>query len=131
MKMLLSNPYLSGVIFGGATIGVVSLWPSKPALGLLATILGLALGVYIGSFSYDQRFNKGFQEIVVAVFLMVFIILGFWISPLYLAAAWLLHPLWDWMHHFKKVHTRINRWIPPFCGVYDVIVAVYIVVRWF
>jgi P-type Cu2+ transporter len=39
--------------------------PAEPALGLLTAILGLALGVYIGSFSNEDRFTKGRQEIAV------------------------------------------------------------------
>lgn len=40
--------------------------PAEPALGLLTAILGLAVGVYIGSFSNEDRFTKGRQEIAVA-----------------------------------------------------------------
>ncbi len=47
-------------------------------------------------------------------------------SPLLLAAGYAAHGLWDLVHHPRGVTTPVRSWYPPFCVVFDVVLAVFI-----
>lgn len=134
MTRLESSPVrtalVAGVALGAFTVAVASLLPSGAALGLLAVILGLAVGAYLGSFAARDGRAGGAVELAVGLGFVVLAVLGLWLDPLFLAAGWLLHAAWDGLHHAGKVPSRIGAWVPPFCAAYDLIVAAYIVVRW-
>jgi hypothetical protein len=47
-------------------------------------------------------------------------------SPLVLAAGYVAHAAWDAVHHPRALSTTVRRWYPPFCMVFDVAVAAFI-----
>ena len=54
--------------------------------------------------------------------------LGLWWTSLWIAVGYVLHGVWDYLHHPRRIRTGIRRWFPPFCATFDLLVAVYILV---
>lgn len=111
-----------------ATVVPVALFLSKLAgLQFLAVMLGFVGAVYFGFAIADGRVRSLVVEVPVAG---VFLALGagaLWAdSPLLLAAAYAAHGVWDVVHHPRAVTTPVRSWYPPFCVVYDVVIAAFI-----
>lgn len=47
---------------------------------------------------------------------------------LLIAAGWGAHAVWDLMHHVRDI--VVPRWWSEFCGVFDLVVAVTILIAW-
>ena len=59
-------------------------------------------------------------------------LLGVWISPWFIPAAFLAHGLWDYAHH-NRANLRlvsIPQWYIPWCVIIDVIVGIGLIVLW-
>jgi len=128
-ELELSGPTGAAVGLGLALATVLPLFLLSKLAGLqlLAVQLGFVAAVYFGFAIADGRVRSLLSEVPVAG---VFLALGagaLWAdSPLLLAAAYAAHALWDLVHHPRAVTTRIRSWYPPFCVVYDVVVAAFI-----
>lgn len=51
-------------------------------------------------------------------------------SPLWLAAGWALHVAWDVGLHSAVATPFVPSWYPPLCVGFDLIVALWIAIRW-
>ena len=119
-----------GAILAVVTAVIVMLLPKPQALDLLALILVFAAAVYIGFVLLDCRRKERILELAAFSLCAAAALLGLWFSPLILAAGFLAHGLWDSLHHPKAIQTRVVQWVPPFCLIYDWLVAVFIVWWW-
>jgi hypothetical protein len=121
---------VQGLALSVATLLVVWTLPRPVALDLLAVLLGVIAGVYVGFAIHDGRTRAKIVEgIGVAVFLG-FAMMGLWSSPHWLAAGYFLHILWDYAHHPRAIPTKTVAWYPTACLVYDGLLGAYILYTW-
>jgi len=115
----------------GAILSVVAMfglhWPlQSEALNGLALFLALTACIYPGALlAQPARRTLVAAELAVCIAVFAAAWLGIAHHPLWLAAGYLAHGVWDWGHHAGHIATRTARWFPPACGVFDVAVAAY------
>lgn len=115
----------------GAILAVVAItglhWPLRSeALNGLALFLALTACVYPGALLAQSTASAtAASELAVGIAVFAAAWLGVAHDPLWLAAGYLAHGIWDWGHHAGRIPTRTARWFPPACGVFDVTVAAY------
>ncbi len=126
MKVL--GPVLVGLGLAIATIVVAQLLPTDRTLMLLAVILGASASVYAGAALAEQHADNIRLETTVFVILSVAAVLGLWFSPWFLVGGYVAHGVWDFFHHPHRIGAKAGPWFPPFCGAYDLIVGLFIVV---
>jgi hypothetical protein len=51
------------------------------------------------------------------------------LGVLLIALGWGAHAVWDLVHHVRNA--VVPRWWSEFCGVFDLVVAVTILLKWF
>jgi hypothetical protein len=128
-QLQLTGPVGAAVGLGLALATVLPLLLLSELAGMqfLAVQLGFVAAVYFGFAIADGRVRSLLTEVPVAG---VFLAVGagaLWAdSPLLLAAGYAAHAVWDVLHHPRAVHTEVRGWYPPFCVVYDVIVAAFV-----
>jgi len=98
------------------------------SLDLLALILAASGGVYWGVAASETRKGIRAMEGGAGLAFVAMAMLGLWWTSLWIAAGYVLHGVWDLMHHPRRIHTGIRRWFPPFCATFDLLVALYIIV---
>ena len=95
---------------------------------LLAIVLVIAGGAYVGFAVAGNASGLWFlAELVQAVALGAFALLGLRGSPYWLAAGWAIHPLWDVVLHYLGAGRAFapEAWAIS-CVSFDLLVAVYI-----
>jgi len=124
-------PPLQGLAAAFATLGIAALLPASQRLDLLALVLALTAGIYMGFGFLDGRPLQKALEVAVGLAFLAAALVGAQGRPLVLAGAWVAHVAWDLAHHPRRgVTTEIARWVPPFCLVYDLAIAAAIVLWW-
>lgn len=121
---------LAGAFLAGVTISLIMGLSRSRAFGLLAILLAGMATVYLGAALSEGRREHMLMESLVAGVFVMFATLGVWGSPLFLVVGYLAHGLWDLAHHRNRVPTQIVAWWPPFCLVYDWVMAGAICLRW-
>jgi hypothetical protein len=97
---------------------------------LLAIMLMVAGGAYVG---FAVAGNAGrlwlLAELVQAVILGAFALLGLRGSPYWLAVGWAIHPLWDVVLHYVGAGRAFapETWTIP-CASFDLLVAAYVAI---
>ncbi|SJN10465.1 hypothetical protein FM113_09190 [Leucobacter sp. 7(1)] len=71
--------------------------------------------------------GQGDQEIAALVVIVLLCLLGVFVSPWFLVAAWVLHPLWDVLA-FRDLHGHMED-LPCACCIYDLIIGAYLAFR--
>ncbi|MBI3319884.1 MAG: hypothetical protein HYZ89_04790 [Candidatus Omnitrophica bacterium] len=121
---------LAGAFLAGVTVSLVMGLPRSRAFGLLAVLLAGMATIYLGAALSTGRREHMLMEGLVAGAFVAFATLGVWGSPLFLVVGYLAHGLWDVAHYRSHIPTRIVAWWPPFCLVYDWVIAGAICLRW-
>jgi hypothetical protein len=68
---------------------------------LAAIVMGMVAGVYFG-FAVIRGDNFQQQvEVSVTLLFVIAALLGVWINPWFIPAAFLAHGLWDYAHHHR------------------------------
>jgi hypothetical protein len=95
---------------------------------LLAIVLVIAGGAYVGFAVAGDASGLWFlAELVQAVALGAFALLGLRGSPYWLAAGWAIHPLWDVVLHYVGAgHAFAPEAWAISCVSFDLLVAAYI-----
>ncbi len=125
------GPISKAILLAAVTIAAALLVPREHVYDLLAILLAAAAGVYVGFGLADESANESRLQWAVAFFFAGLAFLGLWLSPLLLAAGWLLHAGWDWLHHVERMRTRAPGGYPVLCAVYDVVVGGFVLVYYF
>lgn len=117
---------LLGAVLAAAAIAGLH-WPLEgEALNGLALFLALTACVYPGALLAQSTGRAvAAAELLVGAAVFAAAWLGVAHHPLWLAAGYLGHGLWDWGHHAGRVATRTAGWFPPACGVFDIVIAAY------
>jgi hypothetical protein len=130
MLAMMIKPILGAMGLAMVVISVATYLPDPQALVLLAVLLGLTAGVYVGFGLADGRSWEQGLEIVVALGFFGVAAVGVWVSPLIIAGGFMAHMVWDFLHHPRRITTAVTMWYPPVCAMFDMIIAGYIGVRW-
>ena len=97
------------------------------SIAVAAVTLALVGGAYIGFGAADGRRHVFWSELAIAVLFGAAALLGLlwhW-SALPLGLA--IHAVWDLLHHNARNLARIPKWYIPFCVVYDLLAAAFLV----
>jgi hypothetical protein len=121
---------LLGVLLALVTIGIALLLPDGAGIVLFGVILGFVVGSYWAFASASGLPRALAIEVAAGLLFLAAAVFGVWSSPALLAAGYTAHGLWDILHHPRGVQTGIPRWVPPFCLVYDWVIAAFILWRW-
>lgn len=119
-----------GLILAAVTIAVLLLLSPGKAVELLAILLTAIGAIYIGSGLAGEQWRETKLETVAAVVTLLLALGGLWLSPYLLAIGYFFHGAWDILHHPEGIKTRIVKWVPPLCLVYDWLIAGFIVLWW-
>jgi len=121
----LKVPLATALLLAAASCGAHALLAPRTGDAFAAVLLGALGGVYLGGALHagaKRDIAITAAAAVLCIFLAVAGLLGpAWIIP----AGFLLHGLWDWAHHATQ-HRTVGRWWPPFCALYDALVALYL-----
>ncbi|MGO1736624.1 MAG: hypothetical protein ACTHZ9_09945 [Leucobacter sp.] len=71
--------------------------------------------------------GHGNQEIAALVVIVLLCLLGVFVSPWFLVATWVLHPLWDVLVK-RDLHGHMED-LPCACCIYDLIIGAYLAFR--
>ena len=93
------------------------------AYDLLALILAFTGGIYFGAALNGGTRRKLIVEGVLGWSLVLMAALALWWTPYWLAAGFIIHGVWDLVHHTGNVEHGVRRWFPPFCAAWDWAVA--------
>jgi len=119
--------YLMAIALAIITGLIGYILPFYKALDFYGILLVLIAGVYIGFAITDGRHEKLLLEILIALGFCVLVLLGMWRWPWLIALGYLLHAVWDLLHHPTiRLGARVHKWYPPACLVYDVLVGGFI-----
>jgi hypothetical protein len=66
----------------------------------------------------------------VAVVVLALGLTGLWLSPLYLAGAWVLHALWALLHGFTALGDGTTEGYPGFTASFDLMTAAFVAYMW-
>ena len=119
-------------ILAASVLGICSIIYLKyvsEAIALHSSIvLAVAGGVYIGFGLADGRLNSSILETLSALFFGILAIIGVTFYPIVLGVGFLLHAVWDYLHHCQAIDTKVTFWYPPFCAVYDCFVGIFLLI---
>lgn len=124
-----TSGYRLGALALLVTLIVAALLPPVPRITLLGLLLALTAGIYMGFAWLDGRRPWLAIESLVGLALLGVALLGLVVHPLFIAAGFVAHVPWDLLHH-KAIQTRIARWVPPACLLYDLGIALAILYWW-
>ena len=122
---------ISGVGLGLSFAIATHYFAGAHQLEIFALFLALTSCVYGGAILTPAGAKYSFIELPFVIIVFTLSILGLVFTPLYLAIGYLVHGVWDSVHHFRKVHTPIVSWFPPMCAAFDVLMAFVIVWLWY
>jgi hypothetical protein len=126
----LSRPAGAAVGLGLAVVMLAPLLLLSKLAGMqfLAVQIAFIGAIYFGFGIADGRVVPLIIEFLVAGLFLFAGAAALWAdSPILLAGAYVAHAGWDAVHHPRAVSTPVRTWYPPFCVVYDLVCALFIV----
>ena len=124
---LTRSPVGFAIALFSITAPIHLLTDTETSISIAAITLALIGGAYIGLAVADGRPRVFWSEIAVALLFgaaAVFGILWHWAA---LPIGLTLHAGWDLMHHNSHRLARIPKWYVPFCVVYDLLAAGFLI----
>ena len=102
-------------------------WPLRnEVLNGLALFLAFTACVYPGALLAQRAAPWAtLAEIAIGLGVLACAWLGVTHDPLWIVVGYLVHGIWDWGHHAKRIPTRIKSWVPSACAAFDIAVAGY------
>jgi len=124
------SPITAGVGLALLTIGGASALPKPYAHDTLTLLLVAIAAIYVGFAVSDGRPQAIVTQSAVALIFVFIGVISLQGTPFLLAVGYFAHGLWDWLHHRRYLDTHVVTWWPPFCVIYDWIVAGFILLWW-
>ena len=121
---------LQGALWTVPFVAIALSLPQEQALVLLALLLTLIAGVYLGFALIDPERGRLVIEFTGIVVTCSLAVAGLWIRPQFLAAGYAFHAAWDLMHHPGPLPTRTPRWYAHACTSFDLVVGGFILYWW-
>lgn len=119
-----------GVIAAVVSMVVLQLIPYEKRNDILAVLLAGIAGIYVGFALMDGHTVEIVIESIAAAAFILVALFGRWKSAYYIGAGFILHGVWDWLHH-AVIDTKVVNGYPDFCAIYDIIVGAYCLVYCF
>lgn len=127
-----SRPLAAGGGLAVATIALSEALPPSLSSDLHAMILVAIAAAYVGFASADGGRRAMATEVAGIAFFCGLAVVGLWVWPPLLIVGYVGHAAWDTLHHPSgKFGAEIVGWYVPFCVVYDLLIAAYLVVLLF
>lgn len=129
LELDMSGPSAAAVGVGLAVVmlGPLLLLSNLARFQFCAVLLGFVGAIYFGFAVADGSVGALLVEVPVAATFLLIGAIALWAdSPPLLAAGYAAHAVWDSVHHPRAVSTPVRRWYPPFCVLFDVVAAVFI-----
>lgn len=111
-------------------LAVVVMLPKQMGLEFLSLLLTFIAGVYAGFALLDARKREFAMEVFGLLVTFALAVAALWASPVYLAAGYIFHGIWDALHHPGGIQTVIPRGYAPFCLIVDVPIGIFIFFWW-
>ncbi|MDH5445208.1 MAG: hypothetical protein OEY52_06585 [Gammaproteobacteria bacterium] len=118
--------YIFALAAGVVTCLFIYVLPYGRALDFIGLLLGVIAAIYIGFAISDGRKHVLLLECAVAAVFILLALLGMWGKPVWLVIGYFAHGAWDLIHHPGKLGTKVRKWYPPACVVYDWVVGLYL-----
>jgi predicted membrane protein len=117
---------VTGILLALLVIRMFVMFSVPLSYQLFTLFLASTAFVYFGSGLSDSRHTWISVELIMSCVFFQFAFLGFLYSPIWLVIGFILHGIWDMLHHPKVVKTKVVKWFPPLCAIFDFVVAVFI-----
>ena len=124
---LFHSPVGFGVTLFSVTAPIHLLADTETSITIAAMTLALIGGAYIGLAVADGRPRVFWSELAVALLFGAAAVLGILWHWAALPIGLALHAGWDLMHHNSHRLARIPKWYVPFCVVYDLLAAGFLI----
>ena len=121
---------LKGLLAGGVTLGVAAVFPQDMVFPFLAVVLGLMAGVEPGMAMWDPDRGRPTPQWVVALVVVGLALFGLWLTPLFLAGAWLLHWLWNILLQITALGDGAPEGFSRFSLSFDLVLAGFSIYMW-
>jgi hypothetical protein len=112
---------------GASALAVLSaaLLPVPARVPFVGVLLGVAAGVYPGfALGGTPARERRLQWIVTVAFALV-ATAGIAFNAWWLTVGWILHALWDALHHAARRGPWVPEHYPMFCLSFDLVLAAY------
>jgi hypothetical protein len=120
------RPIVVGTGLAGLTYGLASLLPAEVRLPVHAVLLAGIAAVYVGFAIADGRTRFLVMQVAGVLAFGALAVAGLSVHTGFLAAGYVLHGVWDLLHHRTDVPARRAPWYIPLCLAYDWIVGAYL-----
>ncbi|WP_424972943.1 DUF6010 family protein [Dinoroseobacter sp. S76] len=123
----MGRPTWLGLTLFGLTLPAHLFVEQDSSLVLAAITLALIGGAYIGFGAADGRRSVFWSELAVALVFGAAAVAGLLWHWAALSLGLTLHALWDLAHHNARRLAWVPRWYIPFCVVFDLMAAAFLV----
>lgn len=117
---------ITGVLLALLVIRLFYTFSIPVSYQLFTLFLAYTACVYLGASLSDKRPLWISVEFIMSMLFFQFAFFGLLYSSIWVALGFILHGIWDLLHHPKIIKTNVVKWFPPLCAVFDFIVAVFI-----
>jgi hypothetical protein len=117
---------IAGVLLAMLVIRLFYTYSMPVSYQLFALFLAYTACVYLGAALSDSRPVWISIEFFMSLLFFQLAFCGLLYTPIWLALGFVLHGIWDMLHHPRIIKTSVVKWFPPLCAVFDFIFAVFI-----
>jgi nicotinamide riboside transporter PnuC len=121
--MIFVKAVLAGVALALSSAAIIWLGNMSYPYEIHAMLLSSIGAIYIGFGLLDSSPKNTALEVIIAALFFCIAITGYLVSPVITGVGFLMHGIWDFLHHPKLVTTVVPKWYPPFCAIYDWVLA--------
>lgn len=126
-------PSMIGIGLSLATLPLHLLIDHDHSVELAAVMVAVIGAIYVGFAIQAGSVRQIAVESAVATLFMAAGLAGLWLSPWVVPVAYVMHGLWDWLHHGRDHDGALvapRGWYPPFCAAYDWVFAIGLAAIW-
>lgn len=113
---------IAGTALSIITFFTISSLGLNVSLACFVVTSGIA-SIYFGSSLVSNKINFILIEGLVMVSYWLLLIVSFNISLYFAVLLLFLHAIWDLLHEYKFIRTKVNNWYPIFCASFDIVLA--------
>ncbi len=130
LSRLFSSAGFIGAVLGLAFLPIHLLIPHEQSVQLACITIAVIAAIYAGFALQLGSIRQIAVEIGVGCLFLGAALIGLWVTPWVVPAAYAAHGLWDFAHHEHSQLVETPIWYPPFCAVADVVIAVGLTAVW-
>jgi hypothetical protein len=120
-----------GFLFGILSLPLHFLLTAQQSVDLASVVVAIIGAIYVGYALQQGNIRQSVVEIIVASLFFAIALAGMWWNPWIIPIGYVLHGLWDAIHHFHGDDLApVPLWYPSFCAVYDWIYAAGLAIIW-